>query len=261
MFWGNPDASPRSGTGVVFDTTGGFQGVWHLGDAANDSLRDATDNRYDGGSPDTARPQVAEGVIGNCRVFDGAADYITMPNTADGKLNFPENGTYTVYSWVFLDKLDNASHCIVSKGYQQYYLRVTNISKVNNTFSYTTPVWEFVEFTEADNWQTLTHPAVEGEWALLVGVRQGDRQLFYCNGVFVDSTADKWNEAFSRIDTNDLTIGRFVTAVTFPPIGGGYCHFKGRIDEVRIISAAQSADWVRLCYMNQRPDDRLVGFN
>ena len=29
---------------------------------------------------------------------------------------------------------------------------------------------------------------------------------------------------------------------------------------VRILNAAQSADWVRLCYMNQRADDRLVEF-
>ncbi len=256
MYWGNPDAPPRSASGEVFDTVGGYQGVWHLGEAAGGPARDATVNRYDGTSPDSTIPQVAEGVIGNCRMFDGITDYITMPNTADSRLNFQENGYYTVSAWVFLDTLDNKSHCIVSKGYYQYYLRSTYISK---SMTSTTPLWEFVEFTEADNWLPLNDPAVKGEWTLLVGVREGDKQLLYCNGVFADSTADTWNKVFSRIDTEDVTIGRFAKPVTVP-INEGYCYFKGGIDEVRIINAAQSPDWVRLCYMNQRPDDRLVVF-
>jgi hypothetical protein len=66
-----------------------------------------------------------------------------------------------------------------------------------------------------------------------------------------------------RNTSNDLYIGRFAEEVTLPPMGPkvvGYNHFKGSIDEVRIISRSQSADWIRLCYMNQRPDDQLVQF-
>ncbi|MBN1575480.1 MAG: DUF2341 domain-containing protein [Chitinispirillaceae bacterium] len=259
MYWGNPDAADSSRSNAVFDTAAGFQGVWHMGDAADGTFRDATINRYEGVTSDTARPQVAEGAIGNCSMFDGAADYITMPNTADGRLNFKEKDYYTVCAWVFIDTFDRASHCIVSKGYQQYYLRSTYISA---DLSFTTPVWEFVEFSETDNWQPSTSPAASGQWALLVGVRQGTRQFLFCNGVLVDSTVDVWQNAVSRNTANDLYIGRFKDSVTVPPVqtGVGYNYFKGSIDEVRIISAAQSPDWVRLCYMNQRPDDRLVVF-
>jgi hypothetical protein len=257
MFWGNQHAAPLSKSEAVFDTMGGFQGVWHLGDVAGDSARDATANRYNGVSPDnSSRPQVAEGVIGDCRVFDGAADFITMPNSANGKLNFQETGNYTVSAWVFLDTFDNASHCIVSKGYEQYYLRSTYISK---SIPSATPLWEFVEFSETNKWQPSTSPAADKQWALLVGVRQGARQLLYCNGVLADTTVDKWWNDVSRNTGNDLTIGRYAKLVTVP-ISEGYCYFKGGIDEVRILSAAQSPDWVRLCYMNQRSDDRLVQF-
>jgi hypothetical protein len=37
-------------------------------------------------------------------------------------------------------------------------------------------------------------------------------------------------------------------------------YFKGMLDEVRISSGACSADWIRLCYMNQKSDDALVVF-
>jgi hypothetical protein len=256
MYWGNPAASLQTEHGMVFDTAAGFQGVWHLGDAAKDTVRDATLNKYYGISPDSARPPIAEGIIGDCNVFDGTADFITMPNTANSKLNFSQNGYYTVSAWVYLDTLDGVSHCIVSKGYEQYYLRSTYIS--TNVLNIK-PMWEFVEFSESVKWQTSTSPASDKQWSLLVGVRQGDKQLLYCDGILIDSTVDVWQNNVSKNTTNDLSIGKFAKAITVPIIEG-YCYFRGGIDEVRILSEAKSPDWVKLCYMNQRVDDRLVVF-
>jgi hypothetical protein len=65
-----------------------------------------------------------------------------MPNTANSKLDFSQDGYYTVSAWVYLDTLDGVSHCIVSKGYEQYYLRSTYIS--TNVLNIK-PMWEFVE--------------------------------------------------------------------------------------------------------------------
>jgi hypothetical protein len=255
MCWGNSMTSSQSIKGGVFDTANGYQGVWHLGDAAGDSVRDATVNRYCGVSPDVNSPSIGEGIIGSCRVFKGS-EYITMPNTANSKLNFSESGNYSVSAWVYLDTTDGLSHCIVSKGYEQYYLRSTYVSMSVSTMS---PLWEFVEFSETVKWQASNTSASVKQWVMLAGVRQGSTQLLYCNGVLVDSTVDVWNNAVSRNTTNDLTIGSFAKAVTIP-ISEGYCYFNGGIDEVRILNTAQSADWVKLCFMNQRSDDRLVVF-
>ena len=123
MYWGNPDAQDYSNSKLVFDTASGFQGVWHLGDEPNDLIRDATFNGYDGSSPDTATPSISEGAIGYCRTFNGTSDFITMNNTAESKINFPQNGYYSVSAWVYLDTIDIKSRCILSKGYEQYYLR------------------------------------------------------------------------------------------------------------------------------------------
>jgi hypothetical protein len=260
MYWGNADVAGVSADTAVFDTASGFQGVWHLGDGAGDSAYDATVNRYHGVSSETARPSVDEGVIGKCRVFDGVADFISMPNTAEGNLNFPQSGNYTVCAWVYADTIDGASHCIVSKGYEQYYLRL-KYSSIKFTLP-ETPSWEFVEFGEIESegtWQTLTTPAAQRQWSLLIGVRNGNEQSLYCNGVLVNNSIVTFKNSVARNTANELFFGRFKNQISVP-ISEGYCYFKGGIDEVRILNVAQESDWVRLCYMNQRPDDRLVVF-
>lgn len=250
MHWGNSTAAGLSDSYAVFDTANGFQGVWHLNDGSD--ARDATGNKYHGNSPDTAQPATGKGIIGNCCIFDGTSDYISMPNTAESKLNFEENSQYTISAWVLLDTFDNASHCIVSKGYQQYFLRSTY-------FPTNSPSWEFVEFGSIVNWQVSISPASEKQWVMLTGVRQGSRQFLYCNDLLVDSTVDNWTQGFTRNTTENLSIGRFLSEVTFPTYDG-YCFFKGSIDEVRICSEVKTADYIKLCYMNQRSDDRLVNF-
>lgn len=256
LFWGNAVSVPEEKGKNVFDTANSFQGVWHLGDAPTVPFADATDNHFNGSADDTTRPQQTTGIIGNCSQFDGKNDCITMQNTASGKLNFVENGTYTVYAWVAIDSFDNASHCILSKGYEQYYLRSTYIS---TTLPAGEPLWEFVEFGETSKWQATNTKAENGTWSLLVAVRDGPKQILYCNGVAADSTVDSWYNIVSRSTVNNLMLGRFAQLVTVP-VSEGYCHFKGKIDEVRILNAAKSAAWIRLCYMNQRTDDRLVEF-
>ncbi|MBN1758394.1 MAG: DUF2341 domain-containing protein [Chitinispirillaceae bacterium] len=254
MYWGNPDAVDVSDGGAVFDTATGFQGVWHLGGDAADSVTDVTDNGNHGVSPDTARPEVGTGVAGDCRTFDGISDFISMPNTADGSLNFPEKGYYTVSAWVFADEFDGASRLIVAKGYEQYFLRLTY-------FPTNAPLWEFSEFGADDSWQACTTTAYSGEWALVTGVRAGGMQMLYVNGVPVDSTpAVIPSTDLARNTSYDLSIGKFLDPVNQPTDTVGYCYFKGAIDEVRIIGEARGSAWIRMCYMNQRSDDCLVRF-
>jgi|WetSurMetagenome_2_1015567.scaffolds.fasta_scaffold78797_2 hypothetical protein len=253
MYWGMASATGLSNSTAVFDTAGGFQGVWHFSDLQGDSARDATSNKYYGTSSDGTRPQAADGVIGACNIFDGLKDYITMPNTANSKLNFSENSNFTICAWASLDTIDNSSQVIVSKGYEQYFLRLG----FQQTHS---PLWEFAHFNQATSWQSSYYPATSRQWSLLTGIRMGSQQFLYYNGVLVDSTSQLWpNPTAKRNTSNDLSIGRFLQEVTNPEYEG-YCFFKGAIDEVRILSMAQNTDWIRLCYMNQRVDDRLVVF-
>jgi len=256
LYWGNPDAVSLPNDKTVFDTTAGFQGVWHLDDISDSgTFFDATTNKYHGVSPDTAQPLATEGVIGYCRAFDGVDDFISMPNTSDSKLNFPEKGNYTVSAWVRLDTLDEEPHLIVAKGFTQYFLRFTY-------FPSDSPSWEFSEFSDTRTWQACTSSASSGQWTLVTGVREGNRQLLYCNGVLADSTPNSYpNDSFTRDLSNDLSVGKFLTAVeVHGVVSKSHCFFKGSIDEIRIENCGRDSDWIKLCFMNQNPENTLVNF-
>jgi hypothetical protein len=247
MYWGNT-APPASESGsAVFDTANGFGGVWHLGDSGADTVRDATANGFSGVSPDTAQPEVADGIIGKCRMFDGVTDYITMPGTADGKLDFNQNGAYSVSVWVMADSLTGLQQTLVSKGRYQYFLWI------DSTF------WQFWEYQDRQGWEATAQKAAQKQWVLLTGVRDGAAQYLYVNGERVDSVSLK-SDFNPRNTGNDLILGRVNEFGVLPGAAAALCWFRGKLDEVRISGTARSPDWIRLCYMNQRIDDRLVTF-
>jgi hypothetical protein len=252
MYWGNSTALDFSNGAEVFDTAKGFAGVWHLSDGVDEPVRDATVNGNHGMSPDTARPEVAAGAIGNGRVFDGNRTYITMPNTATGRLDFPQNGQYSVSAWVMADTFDGLSHVIVSKGNMQYFLWFTPIHL-------SATLWEFAEYRNGSGWDLSVQPSNVRQWVLLTGVRDGPSQRLYVTGEPADTLID-FPFTAARNSSTDLIIGRFNDRMASPNDLEGYCPFRGSIDEVRISGTARSPGWIKLCYMNQRTDDRLVIF-
>ena len=242
MYWGNPHAVSVSNGAVVFDTSNGFQGVWHLGEASG-TASDATSNHFDGTLSDTA-PVATPGNIGGCRQFNGVSNYIQMPGTASGKLNFPAQGSYSLSAWVYADTLDTLYARIICKNNYQYKLQVDYFKD-----------WSFAEYEDAVGFDLTNAPATAGAWVHLAGVRSGNSQYLYVNGVCVNSTITPQPYAAARDTTSDVTIGR---SAKTPP--GDPCFFNGRIDEARIESMARSADWVKLNYMNQKSPDALVTF-
>jgi hypothetical protein len=253
MYWGAGNSGPRKSNGTaVFDTTDGFSGVWHLGDPAQDTIRDASNNHLHGISPDTARPSIAPGIVGNCRDFNGVSSFITVPNSASGVLDFKQNDRFTLSAWVYVDIFDSHSHVIASKGNLQYFLWHSPIH-LNST------LWEFADFRSESGWDLSVAPVSSGVWVLLTGVRDSAVQRLYVNGQPVDTLID-YPFLSERNSSTDFMIGRFAQIMASPNNDEGYCFFKGKIDELRIRSLAENDDWIRMCYMNQRSDNRLVFF-
>lgn len=246
MYWGNPSADNSSEISKVFDTANGFQGVWHLSEETGNTFHDATQNSYFGISVDSTRPSIADGAVGRCCSFDGVNDFISMPNTAAGRLNFAQDGKFSVSAWVMADTLIDLQQTIISKDKYQYFLWIDSST------------WQFWEFQDRTGWIASEHPAQSKQWVLLTGVCDGPTQQLYVNGEPTDIHSLK-TDISARDTTGDLILGR--AHEVSPNYGiAGMCYFKGQIDEVRITSTVQSAASVRLCYMNQRNDDRLVSF-
>jgi hypothetical protein len=261
MYWGASTGSATqslSNSAAVFDTSNGFGGVWHMEQASNHLIADATTNHYDGTLSDTA-PIPAQGTIGMAYEFDGIANSISMKGTASSALNFPQDGYYTLSAWVYADTLDYApapdsvyanDMTIISKDNCQYNLKTRTTS------------WTFGEFHDYSGWQATFTPATQRAWKYVVGVKQGTKQYLYVDGkCMVDSVSSFAPKNEPRTTISDVTIGkmpgkRWASLTT----DGPGCFFKGKVDEVRIMNRALNADYIKLCFMNQKGTDALVVF-
>jgi hypothetical protein len=256
MYWGNPGASRTSSGITTFDTTTGFQGVWHLSDQGTTTAYDATANGYNGTLVSMTAASAIEGVISGSRSFNGTTSYIAMQNTSTGKLNFPENGHYSLSLWVYAETIDSSYHALAGKGHEHYYLQM-------KCFKTNKATWEFVEFKNGKGWEYTedSTPPAPGtkQWIYLTGVRDGESQKLYINGIKVIDTISLMKGDYERNTSDNFCIGSYGRPVTIP-YSQGWSFFKGKIDEVRVSSVAYNDDWIKLCYMNQKQDDALIRF-
>jgi Concanavalin A-like lectin/glucanases superfamily/Domain of unknown function (DUF2341) len=244
MYWGNPDASGISSSSAVFDTSAGFQGAWHLDAAANTVEKDATIHHYDATPLGKTPPTDTTGIIGMAKKFDGASSYFDMKGTAGGAMNFPEKGQYTLSAWVNVDTLDSTFQALVYKGTYQYGLQI----RPEN-------VWEFNEYKDSSWWEGVRYPAVAHAWKYVVSVRSGAAEILYVDGAQVSNTVvitTRVTGIVARSTASDVQLGHSIDGDE----GGRY--FKGALDEVCVSSVSRSSDWIKLCYMNQRSDDKLL---
>ena len=257
MYWGKSGAADSSNGKAVFDTTNGFQGVWHLGEATNTNAGDATANSFIG-TPGTTgsagNPFDTSGVIGKAKSFrvttfasnaGTAGAYYAMTGTATGKLNFAEQSIYTLSAWVRPYDITNSGK-IISKGDRKYYL-----AKRNSGTSF-----EFAENQtgSGQNWWRIN--SVANTWKYVVGVRTGGAGVAggkeYVDAVVATTSGVSNNQATNS--TFDVNIGRD------PSQAGGAAsyYFTGGIDEVTVSNVARSADWISLSFQTQKPGASCV---
>jgi hypothetical protein len=238
MYWGNPDAQESSNSTMVFDTATGFQGVWHMGQPGNTTAFDATANHYDGIPSGMNAAASVDGIIGRSQRFDGTASYISLTGTAGTKLNFPQNGNYTFSAWVFTEVIDGKAHYILSKSNNSYNL---DLSSKN--------LWEMYDVEDGAGLQSVyAQPALQ-QWKYLTGACKGKDMRLYVDGICIDSTIDVIGGVPHETGT-DVHIGKRADS--------DYGYWNGMLDEVCLMSVALSPDWIKLCYMNQRMDNKFI---
>jgi len=129
MYWGKSGAVDSSNGAQVFDTASGFQAVFHMNEAANDTIRDVTKNQFKGVPLQTGAmgvPRDTTGAIGKAKVFNGSTNsstggYYQITNSATGKINFPHSGTYTVSCWANTDLINGNFRMLVCKKRQTVF--------------------------------------------------------------------------------------------------------------------------------------------
>jgi hypothetical protein len=257
MHWGNSAASSLSNASAVFDTTNGYVAVWHMNGATNEA--DVTGNGLNAASTGTV-PTPA-GLIGKARAFSNLENYLTVPGSATGKLNFAATDDYTLSAWVYSSEViaDAATgHAIVNKGNNQWLIGIygNDEPKYYDVMTRGNGSWNQAASNASGN--EITAQTGVNTWRHVVGTWKGsgtpqDTARLFINGVLVNQTvfADIANEGDGRVLTNNVHIGVLGDPTVSRP-------FVGRIDEVTASKVVRSPAFIKLSYENQKPGNSLV---
>ena len=240
LYWGNPSATGLSSGAAVFDTSNGFIGVWHMNENPSTgaaSIKDRTVNAHDAtpfGSMTSANS--VDGATGKALSFNGKDDYLNA-----GNVSVP--GNYSVGLWVLLDTIGDYERFIYKDSSYTLWYDKDSVSVRMEHMSSTT------------RWKGLLQdggtrvPLTTGTWYYLTATFDGTVIRLYKNGT--EASVSNPITVMPRTNTKPLVFGKSYTDPNDPMV-------YGIMDEIRIEGVARSADWIRLCYMNQKVDDKLV---
>ena len=226
LHWGNPEAASVADGRQVFADSNGYLSVCHLSEPVQDAVGSLT-------FKDTGTTAAA-GMIGPARHFAnhkgvfGGEDITHYPTGSS---------PHSTEAWF---RADAPNGRVLAWGNEHAQGKVV--------MHYMSPPHVKMEcyFSGADVRGESSIPI--GQWVQVVHTYEKGESRVYVNGV-LDGT--------HKTDGAPLAIkspARFFL--------GGWYHqydYQGDLDEVRISRVVRSADWIRLQYENQKPNQTLVG--
>ncbi|MDB5047543.1 MAG: hypothetical protein JWO30_614 [Fibrobacteres bacterium] len=246
LYWGNAAATSVSSGPAVFPAAGNFAGVWHLGENGSTTAgayKDASSYGNHGtGAAMTAASDVA-GTVGTAAAFNAVSNQgILIPANA----SLHPTGNLTLEVWI---------KTTTQAQYKRYLGRpFSSVADPWNEYSLEadvtgTKVNFSISIANVQASVTCATAMTAGTWYHVVGVYDGAEQRIYVNGT-LDGTVARTGTVSDF--GQSLAIGKYA-------LDNG-SNFDGVVDEARVSRAARSADWIKLSYANQRPDQKLVGF-
>jgi hypothetical protein len=226
LHWGKADAKSESDGKAVFNESNGYLGVWHMGDAVQDSVG-VLETKDTGTTP-------VPGVIGLARHFPGQKGMFC----GDKITEFPTGaGSHSTEAWFRGEKPNGY---LAAWGNEQAQGKVL--------MGYRSPPHISMDcyFSGGNVAGKSTLP--KGEWIHVVHTYERGSSRLYVNGVL---------DGVNNSNSGPLNL----KSPARMWIGGWYhnYNFVGDIDELRISKVVRSPDWVRLQYENQKPMQTLVG--
>lgn len=234
MHWGAASAPATSHSRAVFNASAGYTAVWHL----SGNSFDASENAFNSSSCNAVD---TSGIIGGCKKFKGT-DSIVIPSLLDTQK------TLTLSAWARLDS-SNAGSEIISIGdaillrmdFRKDSLGTIGSIHVNDGIYYHNFMSK--QFLVKTGWHMIT----------LVFDDEQQMRTLYIDNILAYSLSN------ATIPINYANVGKN-TIIGKHGNGKTEFGFVGCIDEVRVFRKAITPDYVRLCYMNQKSDNKLVHF-
>ncbi len=223
LHWGNPNATTESAGKAVFNESNGYLSVWHMNDPVRDEV--GTLPSTDTGTTATA------GMIGSARHFPGGKGVFS----GDKIENYPTGASaHSTEAWF---RIEQPNATIIGWGNEGG----GRGSKVRMQFRSPPHIKIDSDFSDVKSDSRLTL----GEWIHVVHTYDREDGRIYING---------------RLDGAAKPLLDIKTPARLW-LGGWYNNydFVGDLDEVRISRVARSADWIKLQFENQKPQQTLVG--
>jgi len=226
IHWGNVGASSESSGSAVFSSSNQFLSVLHLDDATTDEVGTL--------SPTNVGTTTSAGMIGGSRHFSGnqgiKSNGITtwvkeaLPHTTSAWFNTTSTGTRIV-SWGQEEQQGKVQMWVNGPPHIRLDGYFSNAS-TTGTNSFSMNEWVYVSFSyESGN----TH--------------------LYINGV-LDASNTSSGAPLKISNPANFWIGGWNNSF----------NYNGDIDEVRVSNVARSADWVKMEFENQKPNQTLAGW-
>ena len=224
--WGNSNAASESNGRAVFSESNGFLSVWHMGDDVHDETGLLTTT--DSGTTATS------GMIGLARHFSGGKGM----SAGEDISSYPAGASpHSTEVW-FRPERPNTT--LIAWGNEEAQGKVV--------MQYRSPPHVQMDCYFSGGNVTGDSRIPAGEWTQIVHTYQKGESKIYINGTLDGTNLDR--DSPLRIRTPAKLW-----------IGGWYNNydFVGDLDEVRVSSIVRSADWIKLQYENQKPNQSLVG--
>gem|GEM_PF-2785273 len=209
----------------------GLVGHWTFdGKYMLSNVQDASGNNNHGTMPSTVSTTTAPGRLGQALGFDGADDYVSIPNSAT-----LQPSAITVSAW-FKARTYATSMTIASKAYNDPWSSpfISWMMRVNSSTLLETDVSDGASYSA--NGVPLARSLLTNTWYHLVMTYDGTNLHTYLDGILLD-TDDTISGPISYTSTPVLIGGD----ISSTPIGDD---FDGWIDDVRIYNYAMTANEV-----------------
>ncbi len=232
LHWGKADAASESNGSAVFNADNGYATVLHLDEALKDEAGSITP--VDAGTTATA------GMIGQGRHFTAGKGI----NGGDHITSYPfSDAAFSSEAWF---RAEAAGAAVF--GWGRYATRFNGKTSDGNevVINFGSPP-SLTWWSDGPGGVGAKVTPVVGRWYHVAATYSNGTSQIFVNGRLEGSNYHK--AAMSLMNDIGMTLGG---------LRGSY-QFAGDLDEVRVSRVARSADWFKLEYENQKPQQTLVG--
>lgn len=248
VFAWNGARSGAANSADPFTISDGFVAAWNFDEREflDSTVSTSGDNPFKGHVTDVA---TGDGIIGGAFVFNGKSSNIEVGGTADDRaFALTDTSRFTASFWVNVEDT-STSRFIWGKSESEYHFKYQAADSDSSS-------WMFKEMDETnpDHWYTAniaTAPEIDyKQWVHLTVVKSGDSTAIYRNGKL-----EKVSVSINKTSDKRISDGPFVIGARKQSSGKIDRVLKGKLDELYFMNKAQSGEWARLIYLNQKPTD------